>query len=319
MSKVKIIKYLDGDKVVEVKKSFFNDFNLPEKIIDEYEVEIKDNKLEKLIRKHTSGEYIIVISPDGKKWEKRISFTFITHYENIKLIHKKHKVILEEYLKNPSVEIECTNYISKDADIETIRYPEENFIENYDENMHYRLKVKDLAWYEDENIIGKLIYDGLNMEYGLVLKVRDNLIETSLDRKYSLNEINSYKLRPAAKEEALNLVYKPKQKILKETTSAESNRLKDLFLNSKAECLVENEQEFRLVYDFLDKTCDKSLIRHLELDGSFNYKVHNNNLPIAIFTLRKWGNIYEWSKLKNRDKNKPLIKFNGEEFREVFE
>ena len=319
MSKVKIIKYLDGDKVVEVKKSFFNDFNLPEKIIDEYEVEIKDNKLEKLIRKHTSGEYVIVISPDGKKWEKRISFTFITHYENIKLIHKKHKVILEEYLKNPSVEIECTNYISKDADMETIWYLEEDFIEHYDENIYYRLKVKDLAWYEDENIIGKLIYDGLNMEYGLVLKVRDNLIETSLDRKYSLNEINSYKLRPATKEEALNLVYKPQQKAPKEINLTESNRLKDLFLNNKAECLVENEQEFRLVYDFLDKTCDRNLNRYLELDGSFKYDKFYDEFPIVIFTLRKWENIYEWDKPEDRDLNKPLIKFNGETFWEVFE
>ena len=277
------------------------------------------SKLEKLIRKHTSGEYIIVISPDGKRWEIRTSFTFITHHKNIKLIHNKHKDVLEAYLKNPSVEIECTNNISKDADIETIWYPEENFIVNYDENIHYRLKVKDLAWYEDENMIGKLIYDELNMEYGLVLNIKDNLIETSLDRKYSLNEINSYKLRPATKEEALNLVYKPKQKISKEITSAESNRLKDLFLNNKAECLVENEQEFRLVYDFLDKTCDRNLNRYLELDGSFKYDKFYDEFPIVIFTLRKWENIYEWDKPEDRDLNKPLIKFDGETFSEVFE
>ena len=145
------------------------------------------SKLEKLIKKYSNGEYIIVISPDGQEWEERINFYFITHYKNIKLIHNKHKDVLEAYLKNPSVEIECTNYISKDADIETIWYPEENFIENYDENVHYRLKVKMLVWYEDENMIGKLIYDELNMEYGLVLNIKDNLIETSYEPFRCLN------------------------------------------------------------------------------------------------------------------------------------
>ncbi len=156
-------------------------------------------------------------------------------------------------------------------------------------------------------MIGKLIYDGLNMEYGLVLKVRDNLIETSLDRKYSLNEINSYKLRPATKEEALNLVYEPKQKILDE-----SDRLKILFLNDEAECLVKNEQEFNLIYNFLGESCG-TILKQLNMGGLIC------EYPALIFTKTTHGNIYEWNKLKNRDKNKPLIKFNGEEFREVFE
>ena len=330
--KVQIVKYLNSrGKVVEMRKDNFKGNDLPENIIEEYEIEIKDSstgideidELEDLKRKYATGNYILlwkggrdVFGPP--KWQ--ICYDFGLHqFYDFKLIHNKHKDILEAYLKNPSVEIECTNYISKDADIETIWYPEENFIENYDENVYYRLKVKDLTWYEDENIISKLIYDGLNMEYGLVLKVRDNLIETSLDRKYSLNEINSYKLRPATEEEALNLVYKPEQKISKKTTSDESNRLKDLFLNNKAECLVENEQGFRLVYDFLYKICDKSLNRYLELDPRVKYFGFPDKFPIVIYTLRRWGNIFEYTKLKNRDKNKPLIKFDGEEFWEVFE
>ena len=102
------------------------------------------------------------------------------------------------------------------------------------------------------------------------------------------------------------------------TILVESDRLKDLFLNNKAECLVENEQEFRLVYDFLDKTCDKSLNRYLELDGSFNYAKYNNTFPICITGSKIWGN-YEWHRLKNRKLNKPLIKFDGETFWEVIE
>ena len=38
--------------------------------------------------------------------------------------------------------------------------------------MYYRLKVKIPAWYEDENMIGKLFFDGLNAEYGLVLNIK---------------------------------------------------------------------------------------------------------------------------------------------------
>ena len=125
--------------------------------------------------------------------------------------------------------------------------------------------------------------------------------------------------RPATESEVLSLVYKPQQKISKETTSAESDRLKDLFLNDMAECLVENEQEFKIVYDFLDKNCDEELCRYLEDDGSLDYDVLNDEFPVIISASKEWGNIYEYDTLEYRDKNKTLIKFNGEEFWEVFE
>ena len=125
--------------------------------------------------------------------------------------------------------------------------------------------------------------------------------------------------RPATESEALSLVYNSQQKVSKEKILIESNRLKDLFLNNKAECLVENEQEFRLVYDFLDKTRAKSLNRYLELDGSFDFTRYNNNFPILITTNPKWWNIYKWVRLKNRDLKKPLVKFDGETFWEVIE
>jgi hypothetical protein len=83
--------------------------------------------------------------------------------------------------------------------------------------------------------------------------------------------------------------------------------------------LVENEQEFKLVYDFLDKNCDEEVYRYLEIDGKFNYNRFYDIFPIVIFTLRKWGNVFEWNRLENRNKNKPLIKFNGETFWEVIE
>ena len=98
--------------------------------------------------------------------------------------------------------------------------------------------------------------------------------------------------------------YRLKEKDLNLTISVESDRLKDLFLNNKAECLVENEQEFRLIYDFLDKSCDKSLNRYLNPDRSFNYATYNDIFPICITGSKIWGNIYEWHELKNRKLNK---------------
>lgn len=318
--KVTIVKYLNKKGFIkEINKESLNGKVLPENIIEEYEVEIpdvvdliEDTWLEDLKRKYESGNYTLIYRGKGTfiptKWKISLDFDSQQYY-NFKLIHNKHKDILEAYLKNSSVEIECTNYISKDVDMETIWYIEEDFIENYDEDYFYRLKVKDLAWYEDENMVGKMIYDGLNMEYGLVLNIKDNLIETSLDRKYSLNEINSYKLRPATESEVLSLVYKPQQKISKEINLVESNRLKDLFLNNEAECLVENEQEFKLVYDFLDKTCDKNLRRWIP--SSKDSKGFYDRFPLLILCNNEWNNIFEYNLLKDRKVSKPLIKYSN--------
>ena len=327
--KVQIVKYLTSKgKILEMRKDHFKG-SLPKDIIEEYEVEIKSgeliktNWLEDLEIKYVTGNYILLWKANSKLknpiaedyiWTICKIGVGVEHWD-YKLIHNKHKDIIEAYLKNPSVEIETGMFAPMTGETEPSKWVdlEKDFIEDYNEEFWYRLKVKDLAWYEDKNMIGKMIYDGLNREYGLVLKVKDNLIETSLGIIYSFSEINIYKLRPATEAEALSLVYKPQQKVSKEKILVESNRLKDLFLNNKAECLVENEQEFRLVYNFLDKTRDKSLNRYLKQKGSLN------NLPILINTSNDWGNIYEWSRLKNRDLTKPLIKFDGETFWEVIE
>lgn len=286
-------------------------------IIEIFEVEEVEIKGEDFVEtKFATGNYILIWDnkfnpPYG--WQLSTSKKLISHNQT-KLIHNKHKDILEAYLKNPYVEIEIGVFTSVTGETEPSKWEllKKDFIEDYNEEFWYRLKEKDLAWYEDKNMVGKMIYDGLNKEYGLVLNIKDTLIETSLDRKYSFNEIGLYKLRPATESEVLSLIYKPQQKVSKEKISAESNRLKDLFLNNRAECLVENEQEFRLIYDFLDKTCDKSLNRYLKLDGSFDFTQYNNKFPICITAYNEWGNIYEWYRLEDRDKNKPLIKFNGE-------
>jgi hypothetical protein len=278
--------------------------------------------------KYATGNYILLWKGGRDvfgtpKWQICYDFGLYQFYD-FKLIHIKHKDILERYLKNPSVEIETGMFAPMTGETEPSKWIdlEKDFIEDYNEDFWYRLKVKDLAWYEDENMVGKLLkaensQTGLNELCILKHKGKDSITAIGLDGKEFIGFFSNF--RPATESEVLSLVYKPQQKVLKEINLTESNRLKDLFLNNEAECFVENEQEFRLVYDFLDKNCDKKLDRYLESDGKFNYNRFYGRFPIVISTLRKWGNVYEWDTLQDRDKSKPLIKFNGEEFWEVFE
>ena len=329
--KVQIVKYLNPKgKVVEMRKDNFKGRYLPKNIIEEYEVEIKgedskeSNWLEDLKRKYESDNYILLTPRyDDNKWieVKKPSWDS----DNYILIHIKHKDILEAYLKNPSVEIETGMFAPMTGETEPSKWVdlEKDFIEDYNEEFWYRLKVKDLAWYEEKDnfrIVVKQIkslndYTEKDGEIFIMEKISDNngISFYNINRSHTpLLWLECY--RPATESEALSLVYKPQQKVLKEKILVESNRLRDLFLNNKAECLVENEQEFRLVYDFLDKTCDKSLDRYLELDGSFNFTQYNNKFPILITSNSEWGGIYGWDRAIDRDLTKPLIKFDGEIF-----
>lgn len=337
--KVTIVKYLNPKgKVVEMRKDNFKGSYMPENIIEEYEIEIKGEGfvekdwLKDLKIKYATGNYILIFNIEDAEYpdinsDWRISTGncgFMWESNRYKLIHNKHKDILEAYLKNPSVEIETGMFAPMTGETEPSKWVklEKDFIEDYNEEFWYRIKEKDLAWYEDENIVGKLLKaknspTGLN-KFCIFKHKGDNTITAiGVDGDEFTGFFSDF--RPATETEVLSLVYKPQQKISKENNLTESNRLKDLFLDDKAECLVENEQEFKLVYDFLDKVCEKSLNRLLEADGKFEYITYNDEFPIVIFTQREWGNIYEWNKLKHRYKNKPLIKFDGEIFWEVFE
>lgn len=337
--KVTIVKYLNPKgKVVEMRKDNFKGSYMPENIIEEYEVEIKGEDFvetdwfEDLKIKYAAGNYIKIwksgsklknIDGNNEYWTI-CDMTFYSKYFDYKLIHNKHKDILEAYLKNPSIEIETGMFAPMTGETEPSKWIdlEKDFIEDYNEEFWYRLKVKDLAWYGEENIVGKLLkaensQTGLNELCVFKHKGKDSITAIGLDGKEFIGFFSNF--RPATESEVLSLVYKPQQKVSKEINLTESNRLKDLFLNNKAECLVENEQEFKLVYDFLDKNCDESLNRYSELDVIFDFTQYNDEFPIILSTTRTWGNLYEWNKLKNRDRNKPLIKFNGEEFWEVVE
>lgn len=328
--KVTIVKYLNPKgKVVEMRKDNFKGSYMPENIIEEYEVEIKGedfvetDSINDLMLKYLNGNYIIIVSCDGKKWETRIGFSFITHYKHIKLIHNKHKDILEAYLKNPSVEIETGMFAPMTGETEPSKWVklEKDFIEDYNEEFWYRLKVKDLVWYEEKDsfrIAVKQIKSLNNYTEYIEddrLDIMCKITDTKGVSSYTTNGyhtplqfLNCY--RPATESEVLSLVYKPQQKVSKEINLTESNRLQYLFLNDRAECLVENEQEFKLVYDFLDENGDDDLQRNSNVRVEY---------PALILTVGKWGNVFEWNRLGDRDKNKPLIKFNGETFWEVFE
>jgi hypothetical protein len=303
--KVTIVKFLSSKgKILEIRKSNFKEKDLPKNIIEEYEVEIKGEDfvetdwLEDLKIKPSSGNYIL-LTPNSIATQKWIKVEDpLWDCENYVLIHNKHKDTLEAYFKNPSVEIETGMFAPMTGETKPSKWVklEKDFIEDYNEDFWYRIKVKDLAWYEDKNMVGKLLkaensQTGLNELCIFKHKGKDSITAIGLDGKEFIGFFSNF--RPATESEVLSLVYKPQQKVLKEINLTESNRLKDLFLNNEAECLVENEQEFKLVYDFLDKNCDKKLDRYLEIDGKFNYNRFYGIFPIVISTLRKWGNVYE--------------------------
>ena len=263
--KVQIVKYLNPKgKVVEMRKDIFKGRDLPENIIEEYEVEIKGEGsnetdwLEDLKRKYESENYILLWKANSKLEnlsDEDLIWTICDigvdeDYWDYKLIHNKHKDILEEYLKNPSVEIETGMFASMTGETEPSKWVklEKDFIEDYNEEFWYRLKVKDLAWYEEKDnfrIAVKQIkslndYTEKDGEIFIMEKITDNngISFYNINRSHTpLLWLECY--RPATESEALSLVYKPQRKVSKEKIIVESNRLKDLFLNDKVECLVE--------------------------------------------------------------------------------
>ena len=231
--KVQIVKYLNPKgKVVEMRKDNFKGRDLPENIIEEYEVEIKGGDsngtsvLEDLKRKYLTGNYILLWKADYN-W---IICDIVVGegYGHYKLIHIKHKDILEAYLKNPSVEIETGVFAPMTGETEPSKWVklEKDFIEDYNEDFWYRLKVKDLAWYEDGNMVGKLLkaensQTGLNELCIVKYKGKDSITAIGLDGKEFIGFFSNF--RPATDSEALSLVYKPQQKVSKEKILAESN------------------------------------------------------------------------------------------------
>lgn len=96
--------------------------------------------LKEMKKKFKSGEYILLWKEfKDLKWVVKGSF----HHDNRgynKLIHKKHKHILDAYLKDNGVQLFITY---KNSDVGAY-ISGDNFIENYDENAIYELKETNM-------------------------------------------------------------------------------------------------------------------------------------------------------------------------------
>ena len=104
--------------------------------IEEYlkrKFEEGNGRYEVLFKEKKSNDWSFCYRPNDLTWRKGWEY---------KLIKKEHKEIIEAYLKDRNIKIEFTNNVSKDADIGTVWYIEEDLIENYNEEYTYRIAVK---------------------------------------------------------------------------------------------------------------------------------------------------------------------------------
>lgn len=232
--KVTIVKYLNPKgKVVEMRKDNFKGRDLPKDIIEEYEVEIKGGNsvetvwwleewLERLKRKYATGNYILLtpstLIRDTNKWI--IVQKPLWYCDNYILIHNKHKDILEAYLKNPSVEIETGMFAPMTGETEPSKWVklEKDFIKEYNEDFWYRLKVEDLAWYEEKDNFRIAVKQIKSLNNFTDKDGKIYIMEKFTDSKgvssyftdgyhTPLQWLDYY--RPATESEVLSLVYKP--------------------------------------------------------------------------------------------------------------
>lgn len=104
-------------------------------------------ELDILKEKYASGDYIAVSPDSDNLWYRNSNPDWSGSY---KLIHKRHKDILDAYLSDDNVEILAKETGIKELQIVT------NFIESYNEDFDYRLKPKkktiSLAMFTCQNI-----------------------------------------------------------------------------------------------------------------------------------------------------------------------
>lgn len=113
----------------------------------------KENKseLEIIEEKYDSGEYIIIEKlPDHcmqVEWHICSSRSYLKYCEEgkyAKLIHKKHKNILDIYLKDNNVAIEYEYPVNNELKWHNINC---DWLSIYNETTNYRIKIKE--WYEN--------------------------------------------------------------------------------------------------------------------------------------------------------------------------
>lgn len=123
-----------------------------------------NGRYEVLFKEKKSNVWSFCYRPNDLSWRKDWEY---------KLIKKEHKEIIEAYLKDRNIKIEFTNNVSKDADIETIWYVEEDLIENYYEEYTYRIAVKKFEPFTlniEINTIeeAKSLWNRFNLNYNIL-------------------------------------------------------------------------------------------------------------------------------------------------------
>ncbi len=130
---------------------------------------------EEMKEKFKMGDYICLTIP--KFADKNLDYWMISEYPNFrddftyKLIHKKHKNILDAYLANNIEEL----FIWDDCKCE---YPIDKFIEQYNENTKYSFNPKKLTIQDKQEISDQIDEISLNeqIEKQLTFKVSSSTI-----------------------------------------------------------------------------------------------------------------------------------------------
>ena len=157
--------------------------------IEEYlkrKFEEGNGRYEVLFKEKKSDDWSFCYRPNDLSWRRDWEY---------KLIKKEHKEIFEAYLKDRNIKIEVTNNVSKDADVETVWYIEEDLIENYYEGYTYRIAKKEFESFTlkiEVNTLdeAKSLWNRFNLNY-------NSLCEALLQSDYYTvefkNRLNEYK------------------------------------------------------------------------------------------------------------------------------
>lgn len=119
--------------------------------------------IEEMKKKFESGKYVLVYRNNSRVKPIWIKTDFITNQPHLefKLIHERHEDILNAYLEDNSVEIECIypmgTSFSKRID--------KDFIGNYDECFDYLLKTKQI------DFLGKYYCRANKLTYGRLIQL----------------------------------------------------------------------------------------------------------------------------------------------------
>ena len=101
----------------------------------------RKTELDLMKEKYASGDYIL-ITPEYRTKEWIVVQNPEWDCDNYKIIHKKHKDVLDTYLADNSVDIEVCGTYYRAEYTDLFEIGESDFIDSYNENWEYRIKPK---------------------------------------------------------------------------------------------------------------------------------------------------------------------------------